>query len=122
MEHQYVPPRTAVEQVLCTIWARVLGVDEVGIEDDFFEFGGHSLLATQVISQVRLMFGTEIPLRHLFEQPTVAGFAQDLETLHAQQGAGRPALLDTLEELQPDEVRAFLSARAPRQELVEKRS
>ena len=61
--------------MIAGIWAEVLGVDEVGVHDDFFDLGGHSLLATQVISRVNAVFGTEVLLRALFEAPTVAGLA-----------------------------------------------
>ncbi|HSL71197.1 MAG TPA: phosphopantetheine-binding protein, partial [Longimicrobiales bacterium] len=74
-------PRTAVEEMVCGIWAEVLGVEQIGVEDDFFELGGHSLLATQVISRVREVFGVEVPLRHLFESHTVANLANAIETL-----------------------------------------
>jgi amino acid adenylation domain-containing protein len=74
-------PRTAVEEMVCGIWMEVLGVEQVGIEDDFFELGGHSLLATQVMSRVREVFGVEVPLRHLFESHTVANLAKAIETL-----------------------------------------
>jgi amino acid adenylation domain-containing protein/non-ribosomal peptide synthase protein (TIGR01720 family) len=70
-------PRTASEEILVGIWTKVLAV-EVGIDDNFFELGGHSLSATQVIAQVRNAFGTEVPLRQLFEQPTIALFAAGL--------------------------------------------
>jgi len=73
----YVMPRNEVEQTIAQIWQDILGVEKVGIHDNFFELGGHSLLATQVISQMRKAFQVELPLRHLFEAPTVAdqGFA-----------------------------------------------
>ena len=71
----YVPPRNPVEQALCEIWAQVLGLDQVGIEDNFFEIGGHSLLATRIISRCRSRFQVEVPLRELFESPTVATLA-----------------------------------------------
>jgi amino acid adenylation domain-containing protein len=71
----WMAPRTATEERLASIWSRVLGIDGVGVEDDFFELGGHSLLATQVIAQLREEFGTEVPLRVIFESPTVAGLA-----------------------------------------------
>src|SRR4051812_34131812 len=73
---------------MAAIWSEVLGVRRVGIHDDFFELGGHSLLATQVMSRVREAFGVEVPLRRLFEGPTVAELARAVETLLA---AGAPA-------------------------------
>ena len=68
-------PRTSVEEVLAGIWAEVLTLEQVGIHDNFFDLGGHSLLATQVISRIRSAFQTEIPLRALFEKPTVEELA-----------------------------------------------
>jgi len=81
LDKVFVAPRTPVEIKLAEIWAQVLGLERVGIDDDFFELGGHSLLATQVISRVRDAFHIEIPLRSLFERPTVAALAERIEVL-----------------------------------------
>jgi amino acid adenylation domain-containing protein len=75
MEESYVPPRSPEEEMIVEIWAEVLKVDRVGVHDNFFDLGGHSLLATQVMSQVRKVFQVELPLRSLFEAPTVAELA-----------------------------------------------
>jgi amino acid adenylation domain-containing protein len=86
----YEPPRTPIEEVLAGIWQAVLGGGRVGSGDDFFALGGHSLLATQVASRIREAFEVELPLRALFEAPTLAGLAREIE---AAQTAGRGTLL-----------------------------
>jgi aspartate racemase len=75
LEAAFVAPRGPVEELLAAIWAAVLRVDRVGIHDNFFELGGHSLLATQVISRILSTLGVELPLRTVFEAPTVARMA-----------------------------------------------
>jgi amino acid adenylation domain-containing protein len=78
-DETFVAPSTPIEEMLAGIWSEVLGVEKVGLHDNFFELGGHSLLATRVISKVRQAFEVELPLRRLFEQPTVAGLAKNIE-------------------------------------------
>ncbi|MBZ4423049.1 non-ribosomal peptide synthase/polyketide synthase, partial [Myxococcus sp. RHSTA-1-4] len=79
LEQGYLAPRTPTEEKLAGLWAEVLGVERVGIHDGFFELGGHSLLATQVVSRMRAAWGVELPLRELFESPTIASLASKVD-------------------------------------------
>jgi amino acid adenylation domain-containing protein len=72
-------PLTPAEELLAGIWSEVLGVERVGIHESFFALGGHSLLATQVMSRIRGVFGTDLPVRQLFESPTIAELARAVQ-------------------------------------------
>jgi len=76
---RFVAPRSPIEEIIAQIWAVVLKVEKVGIHDNFFELGGHSLLATQVVSRIRDALSAELPLRALFEKPTVGELAPYIE-------------------------------------------
>ncbi|HYO16637.1 MAG TPA: non-ribosomal peptide synthase/polyketide synthase [Thermoanaerobaculia bacterium] len=79
-----VAARTPVEELLAGIWCQLLGLERVGVEESFFALGGHSLLATRLASRVRETFGVELPVRRLFEAPTVAALAQEIEAARAE--------------------------------------
>ncbi len=80
---QYIPPRNDTEEVIADIFGSVLSLQKVGIHDNFFELGGHSLLATQVISRIRQAFAVDVPLRNLFEEPTIANLSKIIENSHS---------------------------------------
>lgn len=113
---EYVPPHTEVERTLTGIWAQLLHVDQIGVEDDFFELGGHSLLATRVISQVRELLAIDLPLTALFDAPTVAKLASRIDiarqaraTSQMKIGALASDLREEIEGLAPDEVLAQIA-------------
>jgi acyl carrier protein len=76
-----VAPRSPVEVRLAEVWTSLLGIEPVGVHDDFFALGGHSLMATQVVSRLRTIYQVDLPLSAIFEAPTVAGLAQALTQL-----------------------------------------
>ncbi|MFP2902811.1 phosphopantetheine-binding protein, partial [Corallococcus sp. 4LFB] len=108
----FVAPRSDLEQQLAAIYSELLGVKRVGIHDGFFELGGHSLLATQAISRIRQTFQVELPLRKLFESPTVETLA--VLVMEAQAAQVDPEELERLmaemEELSGEEAQALLDA------------
>jgi acyl-coenzyme A synthetase/AMP-(fatty) acid ligase/acyl carrier protein len=109
---EHTAPRNATESRLAALWAEILGVERVGVHDDFFQLGGHSLKATQVMTRVEEAFGFEVPLRAIFEAPTVARLAErvaelELETLDA---SALSEALDEIDNLSEDELAALLAA------------
>ncbi|MEB3358048.1 MAG: amino acid adenylation domain-containing protein [Synechococcales bacterium] len=93
----YVAPRNPTEEAIAAIWTDVLGLETVGVNDNFFDLGGHSLLATQVLSRLREVFQVELPLRQLFDAHTVAEIAEVVET----------ALLAEIEAMTDEEAQAM---------------
>ncbi|HEU0078247.1 MAG TPA: amino acid adenylation domain-containing protein, partial [Longimicrobiaceae bacterium] len=117
-EAAYVAPRTATEEVLAGIWAEVLGLERVGIDDNFFALGGHSLLATRVVSRLRQELGRDVPLRAVFENPTVAGLVAAIDAM-GDGGRAHPRIigraeaelmLERIDELSEEEVALALQA------------
>ena len=100
-ERAYVEPRTPSERVVAQIWAEVLKLERVGAEDNFFDLGGHSLLLTQVVSRMRKAFRRELPIRWLFESPTVARLAARMD---AAEREDLVRILDELDEEPQQEV------------------
>jgi non-ribosomal peptide synthetase component F len=100
-EQDYVAPRNVVEETLAGIWAQLLMQARVGIHDNFFSLGGHSLMVVQVATRIRESFGVEVPLKRLFELPTVAELALEVIQLQVEQAdsAELARLLDEVESM-----------------------
>ncbi|MEH2112700.1 non-ribosomal peptide synthetase [Nostoc sp.] len=81
LETAYVLPQNDIEQAVANIWQEILGIQQIGIYDNFFELGGNSLLAIQVISRLRKVLQTDIALRSLFDEPTIAGISHYIESI-----------------------------------------
>ena len=81
----YIAPRTAIEKTLQTLWQEVLGVNTIGVHDNFFDIGGNSLSATQIITRIRQHFALDLPLRSLFEVNTIEGLAEIISAMTLQQ-------------------------------------
>lgn len=108
----FEPPATAVEQLLARYWSELLQVERVGRHDNFFVLGGHSLLATRLISWIRKAFMVALPLRSLFEGPTVAELAQQLLKHETTPGQVEKiaALRQRIAKMSKDEIQARLKS------------
>lgn len=87
----YVAPRGDVETAIARLWSEVLGGERIGVDDDFFELGGNSLIAVQLIALIRKELGVRLPMRSLFEEPTVAGVTSLIEQARATTPAAETA-------------------------------
>ena len=106
LENGYEGPRNEIEAALAEIWADVLGLDRVGIHDDFFLIGGHSLRATQVISRLQATLGIDLPVRRIFEASTIARLALVIIQGNAEL-AGDDPVIAPLEQLEDRPVDPF---------------
>ena len=109
----YAAPKTTLQEVLLTVWAGVLGMENIGIEDDFFELGGDSVLATQVISRLRDMFRMELPPIVMFEAPTIEKLANTMIANEARPGLAEKTagVLKRIEGMTEEEVTRSLLSR-----------
>jgi amino acid adenylation domain-containing protein len=92
---RFVAPRTGVENKMAAVWKQVLGLSEVGVQDNFFDLGGHSMLAVRLFSEMEKAFGKKLPLAALFQRPTIAGLLELIET------EGSPRSWSLLVDIQP---------------------
>jgi acyl transferase domain-containing protein len=119
LQNEYVAPRNERETAIVDIWQELFGIEPIGVYDNFFELGGHSLLGTQVVSRVRTALEVDVPVRVLFEGPTIADLAMAVETnasgsgpmeaiQRADRGDDAADLLARLDELSEEEMEALL--------------
>ncbi|HBL26779.1 MAG TPA: non-ribosomal peptide synthetase, partial [Acidobacteria bacterium] len=120
-ERTYVAPRTPTEEKLARIWADVLQVERVGVEDDFLEAGGHSLLALPLMQQIRAQLGVHLPLSALFTTRTVAELASTVVKVQAEQADAEllAELLREIEQMPAEDLRTALAEEKPTPEAAE---
>jgi acyl carrier protein len=112
LEQAFVAPQTPLEQVIAGVWREVLGTEQIGVNDNFFELGGHSLLATQVVARLSEAFEFELPLRTMFESPTIAALAASMAQLEPAPGSleGLAQLLLEFAKLSDEDAQSLLDA------------
>lgn len=102
----YAPPRTEIEKTLAQIWSEVLGVDKIGINDNFFQLGGHSLLGIRMIGKLRNEFGVEMHVRQIFTTPTIAQLAEAVLQQMADLAEAQGAVEDIFMSSEPEHARS----------------
>jgi glutamate-1-semialdehyde-2,1-aminomutase len=110
-DEDFVPPRNSTEEMLAQLWAEVLGLEKVSIQDDFFDLGGHSLLATQLISRLREALSIELPLRCLFESSSIAELSEVVVNMQIEQAQSNvlEQMLSEIDELSDEKVKQLLA-------------
>ena len=110
-EAPYIAPRTPTEIFIASVWVNLLGVDRAGIHDDFFQLGGHSLLATQVASRLRQAYDIDLPLKRVFDSPTIMELAEAVEKLRTEKFAseGISDLIAEIRNMSPDLIQQELA-------------
>ena len=110
---EFIEPATGTERAIAAIWQSLLGLQRVGLNDNFFELGGHSLLAIQLTARIREQFHVDVPVRTLFDAPTIAALAAFVDAGHARADAETARIvrvLDEVERLSDEEMQALLAA------------
>jgi acyl carrier protein len=119
LQEEYVAPQNEIESKLADIWIGVLGLDRIGVQDNFFALGGHSLLASQVATRIRDTFDLEFPLSRIFEAPTISELAVVVQNLVVERASKTKQpdplndarvrnLIDNIDELSEQEIEALL--------------
>jgi amino acid adenylation domain-containing protein len=118
IEEAYIAPQTPIEETLAAIWAEVLGIERIGIRDNFFDLGGHSLLATQVVSRVRKAFKVELSLANFFEAITVEELSRMVISKESVLGQSEriAELLKEINSMSPDSLRQAVEERRRKRE------
>jgi surfactin family lipopeptide synthetase C len=120
LQNPYVAPRNDLEEALVNIWQALLGIENIGIHDNFFDLGGHSLLATQVLSRVQDTFKVNLLLRAIFESPTVAELVDVLIATDSPRGRVQKiaSLLKKVENMSAEDVTQALQNTSAQRELT----
>jgi acyl carrier protein len=103
----FIPPETEMENMIAKIWQDLLGLEQVGVRDNFLELGGHSLLATQMASRMRSSLGVEISVRKIFELPTIAELAKMVDTTMTESDEVS-RMIAMVEEMSEEQVKTEL--------------